>query len=515
MPICKCYILKALLRQGIFMNVKPNLDDNINYLSETFTDCGDIVSRKLPIACGKTYIYVTYVDMLIDTKVVELNILNPLMLKLRDISPNIEILRGNVFDSLKDTGITTADLSESADFDEIILSMLSGDTAVFVDGFSKAIIVSSKGFPNRGIQTAETESTVYGSKEAFNEVFRQNTALIRRRIRDPKLKIKQLKVGERSGTDIAAVYLDDVVRPAVLNEILSRISKINIDAVLDSGYIEQLIEDDWRSVFPQIQATERPDKAASAILEGRIVLIVDNSPFALIAPATLGTFFQSSEDYYERWHIMSFVRLLRYAAALIAVALPGLYIAATVYHPSMISMPLTLKMAEARKDVPIPAALEVVIMDLAFELIREAGIRLPGPVGSTIGIVGGIIVGQAAVEAGLVSPIVVIVVALTGIAGFAVPQNTFTSGIRLTKYLLLILSSVLGLFGFWAATLFILIHLSSLTSFGVPYMFPFSAADLNNFTEIKDSIFRAPLFFMRQRPFFANPKQSVRMKKIK
>lgn len=497
------------------MKVQQILDDNIKFLTETFADCGDIVSRKLPVANGKAWIYVTYIDMLIDTKVIELNILTPLMHRIGDISPRVEIIRGNVFDSLKDAGMTTADIKESDDFNEIILSMLSGDTAVFVEGCDKSVIVSSKGFPNRGVQAAETETTVYGSKEAFNEVFRQNTALIRRRIRDPKLKIKQVKVGQRSGTDVAVVYLSDVVRPQILTEVMERIAKIDIDAILDSGYIEQLIEDDWRSVFPHIQMTERPDKAASAILEGRIVIVVDNSPFALIVPATLATFFQSSEDYYERWHIMSFIRLLRYAAAIISIVLPGLYIAATVYHPSMVSMPLTLKMADARQNVPIPAFLEVLVMDLAFELIREAGIRLPGPVGSAIGIVGGIIVGQAAVEAGLVSPIVVIVVALTGIASFAVPNNTLTSGFRLAKYLILILSSVLGLFGFWISAFLIFIHLASLKSFGVPYLFPFSAADLNNYSEIKDSIFRAPLFFMRKRPFFANPSQSIRMKKIK
>ncbi|MCL2699522.1 MAG: spore germination protein, partial [Defluviitaleaceae bacterium] len=266
----------------------------------------------------------------------------------------------------------------------------------------------------------------------------------------------------------------------------------------------------WRSVFPQAQLSERPDKVSASILEGRIAIIVDGSPFVMVVPVTFGTFFQSSEDYYERWQIMSFVRTLRYIAGIMAVALPGLYIALAVYHPSMLPTLFALKIAGARQSVPFPALVEILIMEAAFELLREAGIRLPAPIGSTIGIVGGLIIGQAAVEAGLVSPIVVIVVAITGIAGFAIPHVSMVSGFRLMKYVTLFASAALGLFGFWLAAFLILIHLVSLRSVGFPYMFPFASGEVNNYGDFKDTLFRLPAFMMKKRPIFANSKQTER-----
>ncbi len=495
------------------MNIYPNLDENIKYLESVFKDCGDIVKRKLPIGERKNiWIYISYIDMLIDRKVIENAVMNTLMLKIREVSPHQDAIKGSIFDALKDGGVATADLKESDNLEDLKLAMLSGDTVLLVDGFSKAIIISSKGWPNRGIPTADTEVVVQGSKEAFTEGFRFNTALVRRRIRDSNLKIKQMKVGRRSSTDVALCYLEDVVRPNILEEALKRIQNIDIDAILDSGYIEQLIEEDWISPFPQAQITERPDKAAAAILEGRIVIIVDNSPFVIIIPATLATFFQSSEDYYQRWQISSLIRILRYIAGFIAIALPGLYLAFAVYHPSMIPSLLIFKLAGARLTVPFPAVIEILLMEFSFELLREAGIRLPGPIGSTIGIVGGIIIGQAAVEAGLVSPIVVIIVAMTGIASFSIPHVSLVAGFRIMKYLIIILSSILGLFGFWIASLIILIHLVSLKSFGIPYLFPFASSDMNQYSDLKDTFIRLPSFLMKRRPIFANPDQATRMK---
>ena len=308
------------------------------------------------------------------------------------------------------------------------------------------------------------------------------------------------------------MYLTDLVRPAILEEVERRLKSIDVDSILDSGYVEQYIEDSWKSPFPQVQMTERPDKAAASILEGRIVIIVDNSPFVLIVPVTLNSFFQASEDYYDRWHIASFVRVIRYVAAFFAVALPGFYLATVVYHPSMIPMILTLRMAEARQPVPFPGVIEILIMDIAFELLREAGIRLPRAAGGALGIVGGLIIGQAAVEAGMVSPIVVIVVALAGVSNFAIPSVSLVAGFRLTKYLVLFLSAAFGLLGFWAGLLLIIIHLASLKSFGIPYLFPYTSAEMNDYNDAKDSFFRMPLFSLKNRPFFANPENKKRQK---
>lgn len=488
------------------------LEENIICMDRFFKDCGDTVSRKFPIGeIEKVNLYVMYIDMLTSRETIEQSIIAKLMTNTSIVSKKDGNLKENVFNTLKDGGITTADLKEVKNIEDINDGLLSGDTILFVDGFDKGILISTKGWPSRGVPTADTEVVVQGSKESFSEVFRINTMLIRRRIRDTKLKVRQMRVGRRSETDVALMYLEDVVRPDVLNEVIDRIKNIDIDAILDVGYIEQLIEDDWLSPFPQAQVTERPDKASSAILEGRVVIIVDNSPFVLIVPSTLNTFFQSSEDYYQRFQIMSFVRVIRYIAAIIAICLPGAYLATVVYHPSMIPTLLIFKMAAASQSVPFPAVVEILIMELAFELLREAGIRLPSAVGSTIGIVGGLIIGQAAVDAGLVSPIVVIIVAITGICSFAVPHVSLVTGFRLMKFVIIFTSALLGLFGFWLGVILILIHLVTLKSFGIPYMFPFTSGDINDYTDFKDTIVRFPLFLMKKRPIFASPKNKVKI----
>jgi spore germination protein len=380
---------------------------------------------------------------------------------------------------------------------------MSGDTALFIGNEKKVLVVASRGFASRGVPTAETEIVVQGSKEAFSESLRTNTMLLRRRIRDTSMIVAQQQIGKRTKTDIALVYIKDLVRPTVLETVTNRLNRINTDTILDIGYLEQFIEDDYKSPFPQCQITERPDKVASAILEGRIAIIADNSPFVMIVPCLINCFFQSPEDYYGRFEIMSLSRILRYFAAIVAVVLPGLYLAIALYSPNMIPTELLYTMTAARANVPFPAIVEILIMDIAFERLRDAGIRLPSAIGSTIGVVGGIIIGQAAVEAGLVSPIVVIIVALTAICGFTLPSISLTAGIRLSKYLLIAGAAFLGLFGFWLGVIFILIHLASLKSFGFAYLFPFVSSDVNEYSDLKDSVIRLPLFMMGKKAVFA------------
>jgi len=494
------------------MKIDKNLDNNIKYLEDRFADCGDVVKRKFPVGENKNiWCYIIYIDVLTSKDSIDETIMKALIKGIRQVKPEEKDIKGNIFNTLINGSITTADFKETTDINQAINEILMGNTLLLVDGCEKAIIASTKGFPKRGIDKPDTEVAIQGSKESFNEAFRVNTVLIRRRIRDTNLKVKQMNIGRRSNTDVALMYLKDVVRESILQEVEKRLKDIDIDAILDSGYIEQLIEDDWKSPFPQIQLTERPDKAAAAILEGRIVIVVDNTPFVLIVPAIFASFYQASDDYYQRWEISSFVRILRYIAGFIAISLPGLYIATTVYHPSMIPMLLVYKMAEARQSVPIPIVVEVLIMELAFETLREASIRLPGSIGNTLGIIGGIIVGTAAVDAGLVSPMVVIVISLTGICSFAIPNIALVAGFRLMKYIVILFSSILGLFGYWIAILLILLHLVTLRSFGIPYTFPFSSSEINGFSDIKDTIFRVPIFMMGKRPIFSNPNQKIRL----
>lgn len=471
------------------------LDKNVEIVNFAFEDWGDIVKRRLFIGENKDReIFICYIDDMANRTLIEGSVLKGLMLGIRLTDTSDDSIS-----SLLDGGVTTADIKYSDNIREAIDEVMAGNSMLLIDGYDKAIIISTKGFPKRGVDKPENEIAVQGPKEAFAESIRINTVLIRRRIRDINLKCKQMKIGRRSKTDVAVMYLKGTVREDILTELIDRLEKIDIDAVLDSGYIEQYIEDNKSSPFPLVQLTERPDKAAAEILEGRIAVVVDNSPFVMLVPVVLASFYQASEDYYQRWEIMSFVRLIRYLAGFFAFSLPGLYIAVTLYQPSMIAGALAFKLAGARATVPIPTIAEVIFMELAFEVLREAGIRLPSSIGSTLGIVGGIIIGQAAVEAGLVSPMVVIIVALTGICSFAIPNISLVSAYRLIKYLLIVLSSALGLFGWFLGIILVFAHLCSLKSFGIPYIYPFAAS--KGIGELRDGLIRVPLNKMKKTVF--------------
>ena len=488
--------------------ISKNLEKNITIIENAFQNCGDIVKRHFFVGEKKDIaVYMIFTDNIVNGNAIEESILTNIMNRCR-----IDGKKEGMLKRLNEEVIAIGEMNEVKTFQEIFDAVLLGDTILLMDGNDIALQASTKGFPSRGVSEAKTEVVVQGPKDAFTEIGATNIVLIRRRIRDTKLKVKRTKVGKRSKTDVAILYMEDIVRKEILQEVEYKINQIDIDVVLDSGYIDQLLENRWLSPFPQLQMTERPDKAASALLEGRVVIVIDNTPFVVIAPATLNVFFQAAEDYYDRWEIMSFIRLIRYCAGFLAVALPGLYIALTVFHPSMLPTNLALKIAETRQNIPFPAVGEILIMELAFELLREAGIRLPSPVSSTIGIVGGIIIGQAAVEAGIVSPSVVIVSALTGICTFVIPNIALVSGLRLTKYIVLIFSAFLGLYGFWLALILMLIHMASLKSFHIPFLYPFCSASVNNYNDLEDSIFRLPLWFMKKRPIFSNDKHRQREK---
>ena len=306
--------------------------------------------------------------------------------------------------------------------------------------------------------------------------------------------------------------MDDLVYPGLLKEIERRMDGFEIDGVLDSGVIEQLTEEKWYSPFPQFQTTERPDRAAMSILEGRVILLVDNSPVALILPTDYNSFIRTSDDYYNRFEIASFGRMLRYVASFFAMTLPGLYLAVTNFHTQILPTTLLLSFADARRGVPFPAVIEVLIMEISFELLREAGVRLPGAMGNTIGIVGGLIIGQAAVEANLVSPIVVIVISFTALCSFAIPNEEFATAFRVLKFFFIALCAWLGFFGMLAGLLAVLIHLSHLKSFGIPYLMPFVGADLNGYEDERDALYRQPLRKLLWRPVYAKRKKRRKLR---
>ncbi len=494
----------------ITAELSDNLSVNIDTISALFSDCADVVKRKITVGdVNKVDVFFLYIDNMINKELLEQVTINQLFTSLADMPSEEQ------FEYIKEKGLQTVDISEVITMNELIENVLSGDTVILVDGSDKALKVSVRGMPNRGVPTSENEVAIRGSKESFSEAFYINRVLLRRRIKDTNFKIKQYKIGIRSHTDVAVCYLEDVAKPEIVVEIEKRLKEFVIDGIFDSGMLEQLTERNVYSPFPEYQTTERPDKAASAILEGRIAILVDNSPFALLLPTTLNSFFQASDDSYSRWELASFTRVLRYLSAILSIVLPGLYIAVINYNAEVLTSAMALSFAAARDGVPFSVLFEVIMMEIAFQVLLEAGIRLPGPMGSTLGIVGGLIIGDAAVNANLVSPIVVIVIALTAISAFTVPNEPFASAFRIVRYLIIILSAFLGLFGFIMGITILLIHLGGLKSFGMPYMVPFAASGINEGTDTKDAIIRLPLRMLRRRPIFSKKTERTRLVKNK
>lgn len=363
------------------------------------------------------------------------------------------------------------------------------------------------------IPSAESEKSIRGSREAFTEDLKTNLDLVCGRVRDSRLKRENMRLGRRTQTEAALLYLDDVVCREVADEARRRMREPDIDGILDSGTLEQLTKETVWSPFPLSQATERPDRVAQALLEGRAAILLDHSPQALLVPATVNSLFQTSDDYYRHFMVVSFLRVIRYLAAFLAVFLPGIYVAVSCFHTQILPVNLVLSMAEARRNVPFPILLEVLIMELSFELIREAGLRMPGAIGNTIGIVGGLIVGQAAVSANLVSPMTVVAVALTALGSFSVPNEEFSEALRLVKYLLIFLGGFLGIVGVVFGAYFLLLHLSSLKSFGVPFLSPYVARQINDGRDLRDALVRWPMRSLYRRPFFARREQRIRMRR--
>jgi len=493
-------------QNGITASLTKSLDENINTMEALFKDFADIVKRRLTVGGNNLVdIYFIYIDNMVNKDLLEEDTLRYLIYKMDEMPDKDQ------FEYIKDKGLRSADISEVITMNEAIQFILSGDTVILVDGCEKALRVSVRGMASRGVPKSENEVAVRGSKESFSEALYINRVLLRRRIKDTNLKMKQVKVGTRSLTDVAIVYLEDVAKPEIVLEVENRMNKYQIDGIFDSGMLEQLLEQNVLSPFPEFQATERPDKAASALVEGRVVLLVDNSPMALILPATLNSFFQASDDSYNRWQVATYNRIIRYFAAFLTMALPGLYIAVINFQAEVLTSAMALSFAAAREGVPFSVLFEVIMMEIAFEILLEAGVRLPGPMGSTLGIVGGLIIGDAAVNANLVSPIVVIIIALTAISAFTVPNEAFTSAFRLIRYLIIILSSFLGLYGFVLGMMILLIHLAGLKSFGMPYLLPFAASGINGGNDGKDALIKYPTSKLKKRPIFSSKSERTRL----
>lgn len=488
--------------------ITTDLRETEKKIRELFYHCDDIKIRTMKLGEKRSCdCLLAYIEVNVKNMMLEQSALGRLISFLQRVKEE------DLYQALEENAAGLSDTFIYRTIEEAAAGVMIGDAILFLDGFAGAIKIPDKGYPGLNVKEGNTEKVVRGSNENFCDSEKVNTALIRRRIRSTRLKVEEIRVGIRSHTNVAIVYIEDIVHPGLVNETKKRLNKYEMDAVLDSGVLEQLAEKNWLTPFPQFQTTRRPDRAAMSVLEGKVVVLVDNSPVALLLPTDINSFLKTTDDYYNRFQMASFERILRYIAAFFSLSLPGLYLALTNFHTQILPTPLLLSFWEARLGVPFPAVLEVILMEISFELLREAGVRLPGMLGSTIGIVGGLIIGDAAVQANLVSPIVVIVVAFTALCSFTIPNEEFSFALRLLKFFVIILSAWLGYFGFLVSLFIILIHLAGLKSFGFPYLTPYVGAQLNGYQDEKDSIIRFPLWFLWKRPIYANDAERIKLKR--
>lgn len=395
--------------------------------------------------------------------------------------------------------LPVTEVRETTSVEQVVTGLCDGGCAILVEGKGLAVLCHVPGWPERAVEEPVTEPTVRGPKEGFTEGLRTNTSLLRKRIRSQELRIEEIRIGRITRTTIALVYVASLVNQEVLQEVRRRLSRIDVDSIQESGHLEELIEDNRLSPFPTILRTERVDKAVGNLLEGRVAIITDGTPFVLIVPATFTMFLSTPEDYFERFFIGSFLRMIRFVAFVLSFTLSSLYVAITTFHQEMLPTRLLWSIAAQREGIPFPAMVETLIMEFTFEILREAGLRLPRVVGQTVSVIGVLVVGDAAIRAGLASAAMVVVLASSAIASFAAP--TFSIGIsaRILRFAMIVLGGSMGLFGVVVGFFLIFLHLAALRSFGVPYLAPLSPLVL---PDMKDMLIRLPWWAMRRRPTF-------------
>lgn len=471
----------------------------------------DVYLREFNLRYTSTRAAIIFVEGLSDKDLIDTHIMKSLMLELsEEYKQEQAIVKGVALkEFIKNYVLSISEVKEVHNIKDLLLEVLAGSTALLIDGSPDVLILGTAKGKTRTLEEPVSEALVRGPRVGFTEALNDNTALLRQHGKNESLSIMKFLVGKRARKELAIAYIKDIADPGLVEEVQKRIQRIDIDNVPESGYVEQLIEDSYLSPFPQVQNTERPDRVIGALMEGRVALLLDGTPFALIVPVTFNMMLQSPEDYYERWLSASLIRLLRYSAAFISLFTPSLYIAFISFHPGLIPTKLVISIIGSRQGVPFPAFIEALIMEVAIEILREAGLRLPKPIGPTMGIVGGLIIGQAAVEAGIVSPIMVIVVAVTAISSFAIPQYNAGITLRILRFMAMFCAAIFGLYGIILFFLFLYSHLVKLKSFGVPYTSPAIPYRLR---EWRDFMVRLPLMMMKRRPPDMHTKDPTRSK---
>ena len=497
--------------------ISSSVETNLNNLKNKYwvSINSDIIIREFNLnVTNNTYkAFIVSIDGMVDSNLINNFLLRPLMQTnkqklVKKFSFNgIEINKKFKIDLSKyiySVLVPQNSINYTRNLNEVVSGINTGNCALFVDTIDSAVLVDVKGYKAREISNPSNEVVVRGSQEAFVEKLRTNTTMLRRLINNENLIFEKATVGKISKTDIAICYLKNIANDKLVNEVKYRINNLSLDYIISSGQLEQLIQDNGNIAFPQIIATERPDKAANHILEGRVAIIVNGSPYVLVVPGVFLDFLSSPEDLNLKHQYANLLKIVRFFATFITLLLPGVYIAIINYHTELLPTELLFTIAAARNTVPFPTILEILIMEISFELLREAGLRVPAPFGSTIGIIGALVLGEAAVSANLVSPILIIIVAITGICSFAIPDFSLSFSFRIFRFLYILLGYLCGLLGI-AAGLFVQIGiLSSLNSFGAPYLVPYAPVLLSNMTT---TYFIKPIWAREKRADFLNTKR--------
>ncbi|WP_246294479.1 spore germination protein [Paenibacillus planticolens] len=493
---------------GLDMELADSLTDNLLEITQELGNSSDIAIREIQIDLGDhrsiegAIVYMAGISNLY-------SMIDTLLACCKNGAQqhlNPEELLGY----LENVVVSSGTVEHIDTLDDLFESLLSGESILLLDGCKRALAIGTKELIGRQVEEPNVQSVVRGPREGFTEVLQWNTAMLRRKIKDRNLWMETMSIGRVTKTEVVVAYVKNIVSEEVLEEVKTRLSLIDIDAILESNYIEELIEDKQNTPFSTVFNTERPDVIAAGLLEGRVAILVDGTPFALLVPALFTQFFQSSEDYYQPANFSSLIRLLRVLSFGLALLTPSFYIAVTTFHQEMLPTTLLYNLASQREGVPFPAFVEAIMMEITFEILREASVRMPRTVGQSISIVGTLVIGQAAVEAGLVSAAMVIVVSITAMSNFVLPAFNLGITIRIIRFLLMILAATFGLFGIFVGIIALVVHLCGISSFGVPYMSPFAPFHLS---DQKDTLVRFTFPNMITRPKVFRQKNLVRQKR--
>ncbi|MFQ8643361.1 MAG: spore germination protein [Oscillospiraceae bacterium] len=477
------------------VEIEKNAENVLNKIKELYGNSGDLNTRLIKV--GKTNVGVMFMESSSSTQTISDFIIKGVDYVSRDSSKIFD----NIYTNLKNN-IFNSQVITTKDFTEFSYFLSAGFTIIVVDGKDEAIVMETRADLDRGVSESTSEPILRGPKDSFTESHSKNLGLLRKRIKDNNLWFKEVKVGRRTKSRVSIAYLSDVVDQEHIKKIEEKLQAINVDGILDSGNIREYLTKQ-KSSFPQILSTERPDLACQSLLDGKIVILVENTPFVLILPNVFTDFMHTSEDQFQKPFNMSFTRLLKVLSLIITLFTPAVYIAVTTFDQTVVPDKLLISLAVQREGVPFPTAFEVILLMTIFEILRESDIRLPANMGASMSIVGALVLGQAAVDAGIVSPIAVIVVAFTSICSLLFNDADFINGIRTWRFVFIISATFFGLIGLVVATLIFLLKLSSLETLGTSFLAPFGPFSLDG---QKNSILRFPLPKIMKRPEYMGSK---------